>query len=198
VNTYIFFFQPEEVLEGRIGQAAIQEATDALAAAGIVVAGRSPGEIIELADTLAATGQVVVIGEAEIEEAPDTTAEPIPKQPAGDDYKGRRRLRRPLRPDPFERYTDNPDQLPLVARELAGYPPAMPMRAPHPRDLPGGVSPAQATAADVMSRMLGTPPSTPPARPQRIGFGPRVAIKGPPVAPQQESPQAVVKRMLRG
>jgi hypothetical protein len=55
----------------------------------------------------------------------------------------------------------------------------------------------QATATDVMARMLGTPPSTPASKPQRIGFGPRVAIKGPPMAPVQESPQAVVKRMLR-
>jgi hypothetical protein len=122
-----------------------------------------------------------------------------PGLPAGDDYGRRRRLRRGLRPDPFERYTDDPGQLPLVARELAGYPPAMPMRPPHPRDLPGGVSPMQATATDVMARMLGTPPSsTPPSKPQRIGFGPKLAIKGPPMAPVQESPQAVVKRMLRG
>jgi hypothetical protein len=144
---------------------------------------------------------VAVTGEAEIQEAPDVSAVqivPVIGEPAGDDSRRRRLRRRGLRPDPFERYTDDdPDQLPLVARELAGYPPAMPMRAPHPRDLPGGVSPMQAAATDVMARMLGTPPSTPAPRPQRIGFGPRVAIKGPPMAPVQESPQAVVKRMLR-
>jgi hypothetical protein len=155
----------------------------------------------EAPDTLVAAGEVAVTGEAEIEEAPDTSAIPIVPvigDPAGDDYRGRRRLRRRgLRPDPFERYTDEPDQLPLVARELAGYPPAMPMRSPHPRDLPGGVSPMQATATEMMARMLGTPSSTPAPRPQRIGFCPKLAIKGPPMAPVQESPQAVVKRMLR-
>jgi hypothetical protein len=91
---------------------------------------------------------------------------------------------------------DDPGQLPLVARELAGYPPAMPMRAPHPRDLPGGVSPMQATATEMMARMLGTPPSTPAPSPQRIGFGPRLAIKGPPMETGQlattEAPDTLV------
>jgi hypothetical protein len=142
---------------------------------------------------------VAVKGEAAIQEAPDTTALPVIGDPAGDDSRRRRRRRRRLRPDPFERHTDDSDQLPaLVARELAGYPPAVPVRPPHPRDLPGGISPMQATATDVMARMLGTPPSTPSPRPTRIGFGPKLAIKGPPMAPVQESPQAIVKRMLRG
>jgi hypothetical protein len=199
---FIFFFQGQD-LEEITGLAQIQEVPDTLAATGIVTPGAAPGEVFEAPDTLAAAGQVEVEGVGDIVEEPDTTVEfaivPVIGDPAGDDYRGRRRLRRRgLRPDPFERYTDEPDQLPLVARELAGYPPAMPMRAPHPRDLPGGVSPMQATATEMMARMLGTPASTPAPRPQRIGFGPKLAIKGPPMAPVQESPQAVVKRMLRG
>jgi hypothetical protein len=191
---FIFFFQGQEAI-AVTGVAQIQEVPDTLAAAGVVVPGLPPGFVQEAPDALVAEGKVDVEGVGAIVEVPDTVA-PVEILPAGDDYKGRRRLRRRgLRPDPFERYTDEPDQLPLVARELAGYPPAMPMRPPHPRDLPGGVSPMQATATEMMARMLGTPPSTPAPRPQRVGFGPR--LKGPPMAPVQESPQAVVKRMLR-
>jgi hypothetical protein len=193
---FIFFFQGQDLVTVT-GVAQIQEAADALAATGLVAPALPPGFVQEAPDTLVATGEVAVTGEAAIQEAPDIPAViPVVGDPAGDDYR-RRRLRRGLRPDPFERYTDDPGQLPLVARELAGYPPAMPMRAPHPRDLPGGVSPMQATATEMMARMLGTPPSTPAPSPQRIGFGPKLAIKGPPMAPVQESPQAVVKRMLR-
>jgi hypothetical protein len=182
---FIFFLQGQQML-GVTGVAQIQEAPDTvtgvagpplagiggitetpdvLAGTGITAPGLPPGFVQEAPDTLAATGKVDVKGQAAIQEVPDVVVVPPsqPGLPAGDDYKARRRLRRALRPDPFERYTDDPGQLPLVARELAGYPPAMPIRPPHPRDLPGGISPMQATATDVMARMLGTPPSTPPS-----------------------------------
>jgi hypothetical protein len=102
---FIFFFQGRE-LEEVTGLAAIQEAADALAAAGVVTPGAAPGEVLETPDTLAAAGKVEVEGVGAVVEAPDTTVEapiiPVVGDPAGDDYKGRRRLRRRLRPDPFE------------------------------------------------------------------------------------------------
>jgi hypothetical protein len=110
---FIFFFQGQDLVEVT-GLAQIQEVPDTLAATGFVTPGAAPGEVLEAPDTLAAaTGQVDVEGVGAIVEAPDTTVEvtvvPVIGDPAGDDYKGRRRLRRRgLRPDPFERYTDEP------------------------------------------------------------------------------------------
>jgi hypothetical protein len=102
---FIFFFQGQ-ALEEITGVAAIQEAADALAAAGLVGPALPPGVVGEAPDTLAATGKVEVEGVGGVVEAPDTTAEapviPVIGDPAGDDYRGRRRLRRRLRPDPFE------------------------------------------------------------------------------------------------
>jgi hypothetical protein len=121
---FLFFFQGQQIL-GVTGVAQIQEAPDTvtgiavppvvgvggitetpdvLAGTGVTAPGLPPGFVPEAPDTLVAEGKVDVKGQAAIQELPDVVVVPPvePGQPAGDDYGRRRRLRRGLRPDPFE------------------------------------------------------------------------------------------------
>jgi hypothetical protein len=94
---FIFFFQGQDLVTVT-GVAQIQEAADALAATGLVAPALPPGFVQEAPDTLVATG-VAVTGQAAIQELADIPAViPVVGEPAGDDYKRRRRLRRGLRP----------------------------------------------------------------------------------------------------
>ena len=124
---------------------------------------------------------------------------PIPGEPAGDDYNSRRqRRRRGIRPDPFDPWTDDPDELPLVARELAGYPPPRSLPAASPWGIEGGASAVPQPFGDTIAAMLGRPTAPQPLQARPTAFiGQGTMPLGPPMSPVQEAPEEALARMLR-